>query len=81
MTTLVEIDSMSSMDLNSRITLHDETSSVSIPLINLLRITMVHIKDFLLEYKHNNQSNDVYEFYQWVMREKLDVKEGDSVLL
>ena len=66
------------MDLNKLITLHDGDKSISLPLINLLRLTMVHLKEFIKEYQKIDPN--IEKFWKWVLKEKLKVGAGEGIL-
>ena len=66
------------MDLNKTITLHSKDKSIELPLINLLRLTMVHLKEFIKEYQKIDPN--IEKFWKWVLKEKLQVGAGEGIL-
>ena len=70
------------MDLKQKIILYEGETSIELPLKNYLRIMMVHMEKLLPEFYEdpNKQSNSINEFFRW-LKIKLEIKEGESVLL
>ena len=66
------------MDLNKKIILHQGDKSVELPLINLLRLTMTHLKEFVKEYQAKDPN--IQKFWDWVLKEKLQVGVGEGIL-
>lgn len=66
------------MDLNKKIILHQGDKSIELPLINLLRLTMVHLKEFIKEYQKIDPN--IEKFWDWVLKEKLQVGAGEGIL-
>jgi hypothetical protein len=68
------------MDLNEELTLTDKTgNSVSLPFINLLRITVVKMQDLFLEYQQETGDSTLTGFNHWV-KDKLGMT-GKNVLM
>lgn len=68
------------MDLQREIILTDKHGgSVTIPFINLLRVTIVKLQDFFMEYQQENKRNDILGFNDWI-KDKLGTR-GKNVLL
>lgn len=74
------IDWVSMVDLADKITLHDTEGSVTLPLVNLLRITMVHMTSFFLQYQEETKDSTITGFNNWI-KEKLEMNKGEAVLL
>ena len=70
------------MDLEKVIKISQGDKYVELPLKNYLRIVMVHLVKLLPEYYEDpeHKSNSIDEFFKW-LKVKLDVGEGDSILL
>ena len=70
------------MDINDQIELTGEKGRITLPLINLLRLTAVYLKEFINEYGQNNDNKGAKEFFDWILHEKLGVsKDRGKVLL
>ncbi len=66
------------MDLNKLITLHSKDKSIELPLINLLRICFVQLKEIIKEYQKIDPN--IEKFWKWILKEKLKVPEGGAIL-
>ena len=67
------------MDFQEQITLADDEGTITLPLVNLLRILLIKQMPFMLEYQQITGKSDIVGFYEW-MREKLNMK-GRNVLI
>lgn len=67
------------MDLNESMTILADGKTVTLPLINFLRITLVKMQPLMLQYQEETKQSNISGFYEW-MREKLEMK-GANVLL
>jgi hypothetical protein len=67
------------MDLEEPITLSSDGHVVTLPLINLLRITMIKIMPLMLQFQQETGKSDLLSFQEW-SKEKLGMK-GKNVLL
>lgn len=65
-------------DLKEPIDLFDGENTVTLPLENLLRITMVHLLPFFLLYQEETKDSTITGFSDWI-KEKLSMK-GKHVL-
>ena len=70
------------MDLNESIKLVSKDGKIELPLINLLRITVVYLIRMLPEFYEdpNKQSNSIQEFMKWI-EPKLGLGKGKSLLM
>ena len=70
------------MDLEKKIKLYEGEKFIELPLKNFLRVFFVHVDQMLPEFYEdpNKQSNSINEFWKW-LKVKLDVKEGEQILL
>ena len=69
------------MDLDKKIKLSQGQTEIELPLINLLRLTAIYMGDYLREYRKNHKTEQITEFYNWVVKEKLGVEEAATILL
>lgn len=68
------------MDLNRKIELHEGDKFITLPLINLMRLTFVELIPLFEEYKHTFPDKDIQHFYDWFLRDKLKVEQGAAIL-
>lgn len=66
------------MDFDEKVTLSAEGQTLTLPLINLLRILLVKLTPLMLQYQQTGKS-DIAGFYEWT-KEKLGMK-GANVLI
>ena len=67
------------MNLDDPMTLTDDKGgTVTLPFINLLRLTIVRLQDFFLEYQQETKQSDIVGFNKWV-KDKLGMT-GKHVL-
>ena len=67
------------MDLNEPMTLTDaEGKSVTLPLVNFLRLTVVKMQDLFIQYQQETKQSDIVGFNKWI-KDKLDMT-GKHVL-
>lgn len=65
--------------LDEMVTLTSNGDSIQLPLVNILRISMVHLTKLLSEFTQETQSKDILEFWKW-MEKKLEMGKGKVVL-
>lgn len=68
------------INLVEPVQLHDENGTVTLPLQNVLRIAMVHLFQFFLQYQEETKDSTITGFTSWI-KEKLDMGKGKQVLL
>ena len=70
------------MDLEKVIKISQGDKFIELPLKNFLRLQMVYLQKLLPEYYEDpeHKSNSIDEFFKW-LKVRLDVGEGDSILL
>ena len=69
------------MDLDETLLLNDaEGKEIQLPLKNLLRITMVKLMPFFLQYQEETKDSTISGFNTWI-GEKLNMGSGVTVLL
>lgn len=68
------------VDLTEKITLHDTEGSVTLPLVNLLRVTLVHMIPLFLQYQEETKDSTITGFNDWI-KKKLEMDKGAQVLL
>ncbi len=70
------------MNLDEEITLTDTFGgAVRLPLINLLRIILVKLNPFVVQYLEENTNATINGFFSEWLPGKLRLAKGDSVLL
>ena len=70
------------MDINAPIEITDQNGKVTLPLANLLRLTVVYMRQFMEEYGQTHDKKGANEFLDWIKYEKLGVsRDGGKVLL
>lgn len=70
------------MDINQEIELTGNKGKISLPMINLLRLTVVHLRKLVDEYGQTNDTTQIKKFFDWVLHEKMGVsRDGGKVLL
>ena len=65
-------------ELNQPITLSEGKKSIKLPLINLIRLTMVYFKGYIQEYQKIDPN--IKKFWDWMLHEKLKVPKGGAIL-
>ena len=69
------------MDLDEKITLTDAAGRfIELPLVNLLRITLVKLSPLCMQYLEEDTNPTVRGLFEW-LPEKLGLQKGESVLL
>ena len=66
--------------MDELITLHQGDKSIELPLINLLRLTMVHLTKMLPEYYEQSDDKTISGFWKWI-ESKIGMGKGTSVLM
>ena len=67
------------MDLSSPITLVSNGKSIDLPLINLLRITLVKLQPLIIEYLEQTSEPTVKGLMDWLV-EKLEMRGTNGLL-
>lgn len=68
------------VDLHASITLTSSGASIKLPLINILRISLVHLTELRMQYHQEKGAGSLDDFWDWV-KEKLEMGKGKTVLL
>ena len=73
---------LSTMDINKTIKLTQGDKYIELPLRNFLKVTFVYLNKMLPEFYDNpdKASNSVDEYWRW-LKIKLEIKDGDRILL
>lgn len=67
--------------METLITLTQGNTSIQLPLINILRLSTVYLRQYLDEYRQGHNTTEITEFFKWVRKEKLKVADDATVLL
>jgi len=69
--------------LKEKIILTDGKATVELPLENIVRLSMIYLKDYFVAYDVNNNTVTAHKVWDWIMKERLgvDADKKDSVLL
>lgn len=65
-------------ELSQLISLSEGEKTIKLPLINLIRLTMAYLKEYVVEYQKIDPG--IKKFWDWMLHKKLQVPKGGAIL-